>query len=289
MITSLETFTKERIESSIEIEQVPELPPQEHPKAFSAKCNFAEFQKDFKQLSKSLVNVNRELCIQEDLSHVLELLSESTEKLKTECCRVGALPRSTNVPPISSANISAKFALQQMHTSLKTLPALFNSLSLFIEKYSKEPFDLFNFINMNRISKVERLVNTAHEKTKALIKFSYVVRLHSIGQFFLCVVRIKKRAKGELPTQPTNETLSLAGKINIAKPSKSPNIKVESPEESFQEAIFTRTNQENQQSLWPVSPIDSFSIDMSLNTSIGSFMSKLPKTQFTPSESKSNS
>jgi hypothetical protein len=69
----------------------------------------------------------------------------------------------------------------------------------------------------------------------------------------------------------------------VARRKKPQSIEIGSPDESFREGLFTRTNEDKPASLWPVSPISSFTLDISVNTSIRSFISNIPKTVFTPS------
>lgn len=134
---------------------------------------------------------------------------------------------------------------------------------------------------MNRIAKAERLLEAAHSKINELVKFSYVVRLHSVGQVFVCIARWLRRVKG--PKILKDDTLTFEPQDMLITKTQVPNIDVPgTPDESFREGLFTKTHEEKPPTLWPVSPISSFSIDMSLNASIGSFVSQLPKTLFTP-------
>ncbi|CAG9311927.1 unnamed protein product [Blepharisma stoltei] len=239
-----------------------------------------EVQNSFKKLCKSLVNVQRDLCVIDELSHILELLHDSIEKLKIECYRVGAISKSTKIQIPSSANLSAKFSLQQISLALKTLHALVTSLASFIEKYKSEPFNLFCYLNMNRIGKSERLLKQAHEKIKSLEKFSYLLRFHSIGLIFVIAVRWVRKFRGI--KLRINETMNFEEDGIFRYKRNLPNINVSNIDESVQEALFTKTNEDRPQTLWPVSPITSFVLDVSLNSSVGSFVSNLPKTVFTP-------
>ena len=244
-------------------------------------------QKTFKSLCRTLVTIQRDVCVIEELSHILELLHDSVEKMKIECYRVGAISKGTNVKLPSSANISAKFSLQQIAVAIRGLSSLFNSLTHFGEKYKGESFNLMCYLNMNRISKAERLLQASHEKMQKLLKFSYVLRLQSIGLVFVCVSRWLRKIRGP---RRTDDTLALEdGEDVIHRRNKAYSIDVGSPDESFREGLFTKTHEDKPPTLWPVSPISSLSLDISVNTSINSFVSNIPKTVFTPAILQSNS
>lgn len=256
---------------------------------FKAKTNYDlkwdidSVKNSFKALCKSLIHVLREVCVMEDLTFILELLTESFEKLKTECIRIGAVPKATPLPKISAANISVKFALQQAAIALKTTECLYNTLLRFFEKYSNEPFDLLNYVNMNRIGKAERLLMCAGERIKALEKFSYLLRFHSLGLLFVCAARWIKKARISLPKR-ANMTLDLDEdsfrEVNFPK-SGLDDIDVNN--ENSIDPLFSTTNEGKPDGMWPGSPINtSFALEISLNSTISNFVSNIPKTLFTP-------
>lgn len=239
----------------------------------------------FKLLCKSLVHIHRESCIIDDISFILELLHEIFEKLKFECLRIGAISKTLPLPKISVGSISMKFCLQQCALSIKSIETLYNYLIYFLEKYSKEEFDLMNFINMNRIGKAERLLTAVVDRIKKLEKFSYVVRFQSIGMVFVCAVRWIKKMRINLPKRG-NQTLEFDedGYEGVGLNGKTGGLLINTElEQSGPDPLFSGGEEENKEGIWPASPINkSFTIDMSLNSTITNFVSTIPKTRFTP-------
>ena len=250
------------------------------------KWDIDSVKSSFKALCRSLINVHREVCVIEDLSIIVELLTECFEKLKTECIRIGAVPKTVSLPKISASNLSMKFSLQQAAIAIKTTEALYKTLLNFFEKYNDEPFDLLNYVNMNRIGKAERLLGCAAERIRKLEKFSYLLRFHSLGLLFVCAARWIKKARISLPKR-ANMTLDLDEdsfrEVNF--PRKGLNdIDVDNdPDRSVPDPLFSATNEGNPDSMWPASPINtSFALEISLNSTITNFVSRIPKTLFTP-------
>lgn len=217
---------------------------------------------------------------------MLELIIEAFEKLKTECLRIGAISKSVLLPKISSANISMKFSLQQAAIAIKTIESFYNSLVKFLIKYNKEPFDLMNYVNMNRIGKAERLIVCVGEKIQKLEKFSYLLRFHSLGLVFVCAVRWIKRARISLPKR-ANQTLDLENdsfkEVNFQKNNLELNDLNNDLEQSVPEPLFSATGENKVETVWPASPINNtFALEVSLNSTINNFISNIPKTLFTP-------
>lgn len=251
------------------------------------KWDIDSLKQGFKALCKSLIYIHRETCIMDDLSYILELLTEVFEKLKTECLRTGAVSKNAPIPKIATGNISMKFSLQQAAIAIKSIEGLYNSLINFFEKYRKEPFDLMNYVNMNRIGKAERLLTAAVDRIKKLEKFSYFLRFQSLGLVFVCAVRWIKRMRINLPKR-ANQTIDLDDdsfrEVNFPR-TGGPDaiITQDNPDNSAPDALFSTTNENKPDTLWPASPINnSFTLEISLNSTITNFVSNLPKTKFTP-------
>ena len=246
--------------------------------SYDLKWDFESIKDTFKSLCRSLINVHREVCVMEDLSFIVELLTESYEKLKTECLRIGALPKSARIPKVSQTNLSMKFSLQQAAVAIKAIEGFYNILMNFFEKYNSEPFNLANYVNMNRIGKAERLFEAATEKIKKLEKFSYLLRFHSLGLLFVCSVRWIKRARINLPKR-ANQTLDLEDSFREVMLPKTQEL--DNAEDQSQDPLFNGAD--NKDGLWPASPINtSFALEVSLNSTITNFVSNIPKTLFTP-------
>jgi hypothetical protein len=251
---------------------------------YDLKWDLESLKSSFKSLCKSLVHIHREVCVMDDVSFILELINEVFEKLKFECLRIGAISKTLPLPKISASSISMKFSLQQCALGIKSIETLYNSLILFLEKYSKEDFDLLNFLNMNRIGKAERLLNGVVEKIQKLEKFSYLLRFHSLGLLTVCAVRWIKKMRINLPKR-ANQTLEFDDdEIRNAMPKTNyDELKINTElEQSGPDPLFTGGN-EGKDGMWPASPIDkSFTLDVSLNSTITQFVSNIPKTRFTP-------
>lgn len=282
MITTSDAFSKISWKDSTQVyvKYTREKSPTRVARSYDLAWDLTPVQKTFKSLCRILVTLHRDVCVIEELSHILELLHDCVDKMKIECYRVGAIAKGTEVKLPSSANISAKFSLQQIAVAIRGLGSLFNSLTHFVEKYKEEPFNLMCYLNMNRISKAERLLQAAHDKMQKLLKFSYVLKMQSIGLVFVCVSRWLRKIRG--PRSEDTLTLDDDGNM-VTRRNKPQSIDIGSPDESFREGLFTRTHEDKPASLWPVSPISSFTLDISVNTSIRSFVSTIPKTVFTPS------
>ena len=252
---------------------------------YDLQWDLETLKSSFKLLCKSLVHINRETCVIDDVSFILELLHEIFEKLKFECLRIGAISKTLPLPKISIGSISMKFSLQQSAISIKSIETLYSYLMYFIEKYSKEDFDLMNFINMNRIGKAERLLTAAVDKIKKLEKFSYVVRFQSIGLVFVCAVRWIKKMRINLPKRG-NQTLELDGDDygGVGLNGRFNDLQVNTElEQSGPDPLFSGGEEENKDGIWPASPINKgFTLDISLNSTITNFVSSIPKTRFTP-------
>ena len=75
--------------------------------------DFEEVSQTFKDVAKQVVNIGRESAIMPDITRILELLTESLEKLFLECHRVGAIPKKIK-PQFPSTNaLGIKFSLKQ--------------------------------------------------------------------------------------------------------------------------------------------------------------------------------
>jgi hypothetical protein len=235
----------------------------------------------FKRLRQSLGNFSREACIIDELSSASDLLTAAVEKLRTECYRVGAIDRSVEVKMPGSSNVSVKFAVSQLAVGLQTYASLSHSLRLFVDKYADELFDVCRFINMNRVAKAERLFLQVAELLQKTVNEVAAVKFHSLGQAFVCAVRIRRIVKGSAWRPKRSAVISPAATTATmpAKQAKMPSEpSVPSPEDSF--AIPKGV--EARPSAWPMSPIQTLHLDLSLNTSLTSFMSNLPPTMFTP-------
>lgn len=201
----------------------------------------------FKQLRLALQGVSREACVIDNLASASDLLSSAAEKLRIECYRVGAISRSVEVKMPSSANLSVKFAISQLSLGFQTYANLSLSLRLFVDKYAAEPFDICKFINMNRIAKAERLFLQVQELLQTTLKDTYLLKFHSLGQLFVCAVKMRRLVRGSI----------FMGKRPVLKPVKvskvKPTIDVSSPEESF----TIPKGMELQPLAWPISPIHS--------------------------------
>jgi hypothetical protein len=252
---------------------------------YDLKWDTESLKLSFKSLCKSLINIHREVCVMDDIGHILELITETLEKLKIECLRIGAVSKTAELPKISPSNLSMKFSLQQIAVGIKTIEAFYNSLVMFFIRYKNEPFDLMNYVNMNRVGKAERLLLVSEQQMKKLEKFSYLLRFHSIGLIFVCAVRWIKRARISLPKR-INQTLELDQdsfkEVNFPK-TRVQELEIDNQNESAQEPLFSSTNENKPDGLWPASPINNtFTLDVSLNSTITNFVSNIPKTLFTP-------
>ena len=241
------------------------------------RWDFTEQKNVLRRLCRSIVAVHREGCILPDLNVVLEKIADAIDKIYTECRRVGAVSSKAKFDPPASNAISIRYGVQQLTLGFHMLNKLFSSLSLFLEKYQNEPVSLLNYVNMNRVSKAERLVSQAFEKMKELLQLSFAVRFQSLGQAFWCAVKIRRHLKKEKLEQ------SLDLPTEFEKPKSAQRQlppQLQSPDDSFQQGLFTKTNEEATETLWPASPIGG--LDVSLNTSIASVVAQIPKTIFTP-------
>ena len=102
-----------------------------------------------------------------------------------------------------------------------------------------------------------------------------------------CAVRWLRRTR-LLKRERHNATLPLDEDEPVAvtptKVPKEPPPPLETSNASFQSGLFTKTHDEedeNPTQMWPVSPVSSFQIDVSVS-SIKSFVNSMPKTIFTP-------
>lgn len=251
---------------------------------YDLKWDLDSLKSSFKALCKSLVHIHREVCVIDDVSFILELINEIFEKLKFECQRVGAISKSLRLPKISAGSISMKFSLQQCALGIKSIETLYTCLISFLEKYSKEDFDLLNFLNMNRIGKAERLLSGVIDRIKKLEKFSYLLRFHSLGLLCVCAVRWIKKMRINLPKR-ANQTLDLDDDElrNVAPKTNYDDLKINTElEQTGPDPLFTGGN-EGKDGMWPASPINrTFTLDISLNSTITHFVSNIPKTRFTP-------
>lgn len=254
--------------------------PPLHISASLITWDFSEQRRVLRRLCRSLVSVHREAAVLPDLNAILEKVADAVEKVYTECRRVGAISSKARFEMPASSAISIRYAAQQLTTGFQTIGKLLNGLSLFLEKYKNEPVSMLSYLNMNRISKAERLLAQAFEKVGALLQLTYALRFQSLGQAFLCAVRIRHRLKHEKP----NESLELPQIIERPKPvSRHLPPPIESPEDSFQQGLFTKTNEEQVETLWPASPIGiGGNAEASLNASVASVVAQIPKTIFTP-------
>lgn len=242
--------------------------------------DFSEQRRVLRRLCRSLVSVHRETAVLPDLNTILEKVADAVEKVYTECRRVGAISSKAKFELPASSAISTRYAAQQLTTGFQTMGKLLNGLSLFLEKYKGEPICMLNYLNMNRISKAERLLAQAFEKVKSVLQLTYALRFQSLGQAFLCAVRIRNRLKRE----KHYESMELPAVVERPKTvSRQLPPPIESPEDSFQQGLFTKTNEEQVETLWPASPIGILgNAEISLNTSVASVVAQLPKTIFTP-------
>lgn len=247
-ITTCEAFNDPRLL------EVPE------PSKEKSHWDFRTVQTSFNNLYRSLSTTSRESCLTEDLSQILIHFCAAIDQMKTECARIGAISKDTVVQPPSSVNSSVKLSLQHISVSIRTLAALFFALDSFMKKYSNEPFSIENYVNMNRVAKAERRLQLAHGKMQQLYRFVMVLKLHSIAQVFVCAVRWKNKVRGAPPT------LALGSEF------------LESKLEELGQGPLCHEGAKQT----PQAPITSYTLDISLNSSLGSFVSTLPKTKFTP-------
>lgn len=243
--------------------------------------DFAEQRKLIRRLCRSLISVHRENAVLPDLNIILEKLSDAVEKLYTECRRIGAISSKSKCEIPASSAISVHYGAQQLTSGFQTIGKLFNSLSLFLEKYKDEPISMMSYLNMNRISKAERLLSQAFTQAQALLRLSYGIRFQSLGQVFVCAVRIREKARGK---HVANLSMELPEIFEKAKPVAVKQLppQLQTPDDSFQQGLFTKTNEERTETLWPASPIAAFNAEASVNTSIASVVAQIPKTIFTP-------
>ena len=76
--------------------------------------DFEDVSATFKKVSKQVITIGREGALMPDITRILELLTESLEKLFLECHRVGAIPKKIKPQFPSSNNLNIKFSLKQI-------------------------------------------------------------------------------------------------------------------------------------------------------------------------------
>lgn len=170
--------------------------------------DFEDVSATFKKVSKQVITIGREGALMPDITRILELLTESLEKLFLECHRVGAIPKKIKPQFPSSNNLNIKFSLKQIQTVLTTVKNLFSALSRFIQKYSDEPFNVLTYLNMNRIAKAERNVKLAHDRMQVLMKMGYLLKVQNAGIVMRCAVRWLRKTR-QSKREQINATLPL--------------------------------------------------------------------------------